>query len=468
MDARFRFILSCSIVIIALCGAERSPAPVVYAAEGQPNMLEIVGTAINGGEQANVTQPQLVQSIYHTILSLPSQAAQKICPLYVTAHYQLTFLHGASSLLNANVLQGGCSTVSLGQDDLRATDMTFWSLLDLTHALKKPTAIISAPDGLGPVDLRSAYALPATATGNGQTVAIVDANDDPLAEADMATYRSTFGLAACTSSNGCFRKVDQNGGTKYPQADAGWAQEIALDLDMVSAICPLCHILLVEANSASFDNLGTAVNTAVRLGATEVSNSYGSREKLPDATTMAHYYDHPGVIITASAGDNGYGVQLPAAFKGVVAVGGTTLSRATNARGWTESAWGASGSGCSQYISKPAWQTDSACHFRTVADTSAVADPDTGVAVYNTYQSYEDGWSVNGGTSASSPMIASIYALAGNAAKINGAYLYTHTADLNDITDGNNGTCLLTYLCTADHGYDGPTGLGTPNGIGAF
>ncbi len=238
-------------------------------------------------------------------------------------------------------------------------------------------------------------------------VAIVDSNDDPNAEADLGVYRSTFHLSACTTANGCFRKVDQHGTKHYPDPDPGWAPEIALDLDMVSAICPACHILLVEADSASFDNLGTAVNTAVRLGATVVSNSYGSRENLSDATTMAHYYDHPGVVITASSGDNGYGVQLPAAFKGVVAVGGTTLSRAKNARGWTESAWGGSGSGCSQYISKPTWQTGTLCQNRSVADIAAVADPDTGVAIYNSYESYDTNWSVSGGTSAASPIIAS-------------------------------------------------------------
>ena len=470
MDTRFRF-MRLLVIAVALYGANGLFSPAVFAAaQEQPNMLEIVGTAVKGGVQANITQPQLVRSIYSAVLSLPEEEAQKICPLYVTAQYQLTFLHGASSLLSANVQQGGCLRVSLGQDDLRAGDPAFWSLLGQTHVFKNARSAVNAPDGLTPNDLQSAYALPALATGKGQMVAIVDANDDPLAESDLAVYRSTFGLSACSSANGCFRKVDQSGGVKYPQADAGWAGEIALDLDMVSAICSGCHILLVEANSASFDDLGTAVNTAVRLGATVVSNSYGSREKLPDATTMAHYYDHPGVVITASSGDSGYRVQLPAAFKGVIAVGGTTLSRASNARGWTESAWGAAGSGCSQYISKPAWQSDSKCQHKTVADISAVADPDTGVAVYNTYESYEDGWSVNGGTSASSPIIASIYALAGNAAKIDGAYLYSHTIDLNDVTDGNNGTCQADYLyfCTAGNGYDGPTGLGTPKGIDAF
>jgi subtilase family serine protease len=237
---------------------------------------------------------------------------------------------------------------------------------------------------------------------------------------------------------------------------------------MVSAIAPNSHILLVEANSTAFDDLGRSVDTAVRLGAMEVSNSYGGKETAADASSMAHYYNHPGVVITASAGDSGYGVQLPAAYNTVIAVGGTTLSHANNARGWAESAWGGTGSGCSQYISKPAWQKDSGCQNRTVADVSAVADPDTGVAVYDTYENYGSNWAVYGGTSASAPIIAGVYALAGNVAHVNGAYLYSHAANLNDVTTGSNGTSQPAYLSKAGKGFDGPTGLGTPNGIGAF
>jgi subtilase family serine protease len=465
MNARSAFVLL-FVLTIALCGANAWPSPASAAANEQPNMLEIVGTTGNGGEQANVALPQLVRSIYHAILSLPEQEAQKICPMYVTAQYQLTFLHGASSLLRANVKQGGCMTVALSQDDIRSADPHFLALLGRTHALKKAHSSPRAPDGFGPNDLQNAYTLPSTTAGKGQTVAIVDANDDPNAGADLAVYRSTFHLPACTG--GCFRKVNQHGGTTLPDADPGWAAEISLDLDMVSAICPNCHILLVEADSASFNNLGTAVETAIRLGATVISNSYGSREKLADATTMAHYYNHPGVILTASSGDNGYGVQLPAAFENVIAVGGTTLGRTSNTRGWSESAWGGSGSGCSQFISKPAWQQDTQCQYKMVADVSAVADPDTGVAIYNSYQSYGENWSVSGGTSASSPIIAGVYALAGNATKVDGAYLYSHATSLNDITNGNNGACQFDLQCMAVKGDDGPTGLGTPNGIDAF
>ncbi|MFI0719198.1 putative Ig domain-containing protein [Streptomyces sp. NPDC021224] len=331
----------------------------------------------------------------------------------------------------------------------------------------------ATPSGYGPTDLQSAYALPSSA-GSGATVAIVDAQDDPNAEADLATYRSQYGLPACTTANGCFKKVNQTGGTSYPTADSGWAGEISLDLDMVSAVCPQCHILLVEATSASMANLGTAVNEAVSLGAKYVSNSYGGGESSSDTSYDSSYFNHPGVAITVSSGDEGYGAEYPAASKYVTAVGGTALNRASGtSRGWTESVWNTSstegtGSGCSSYDAKPTWQTDSGCSKRTVADVSAVADPATGLAVYDSYQA--SGWQVYGGTSASSPIIASVYALAGTPASgtTPASYPYSHTGALNDVTSGSNGSCGGSYLCTATTGYDGPTGLGTPNGTSAF
>ena len=328
----------------------------------------------------------------------------------------------------------------------------------------------TTPSGYGPSSLQSAYKLPSSTAGAGQVVAIVDAYDDPRAEADMATYRNTYGLPACTTANGCFRKVGQSGTATLPTADGGWAQEISLDLDMVSATCPLCKVLLVEATSPSLANLGTAVNTAARLGANAISNSYGGSESSSDPTYDTKYYNHPGVMITASSGDGGYGVEYPAASKYVTAVGGTSLTTSTNSRGWTESAWSGAGSGCSAYDAKPAWQTDTGCGKRTVADVSAVADPSTGVAVYDSY-AYQgtSGWLVFGGTSASAPIIASVYALAGNAASLNyGSYPYSHTSSLNAVTSGSNGSCGGSYLCTAGPGYDGPTGLGTPNGTSGF
>jgi hypothetical protein len=330
----------------------------------------------------------------------------------------------------------------------------------------------ATPSGYGPTDLQSAYALPSA--GSGQTVALVDAQDDPNAEKDLGTYRTQYGLPACTTANGCFKKVNQTGGTSYPTADSGWAGEISLDLDMVSAVCPQCHILLVEATSANMDDLGTAVNEAVTLGAKYVSNSYGGSEDSSDTTADSEYFNHPGVAITVSSGDEGYGAEYPAASKYVTAVGGTALTRSSGTtRGWTESVWNTSssegtGSGCSAYDAKPTWQTDTGCTKRTIADVSAVADPATGLAVYDSYGA--SGWQVYGGTSASSPIIASVYALAGApaAGTTPASYPYSHTGSLNDVTTGSNGSCSGSYLCTAKAGYDGPTGLGTPNGTAAF
>jgi len=326
----------------------------------------------------------------------------------------------------------------------------------------------ATPSGYGPADLQSAYALPSSGAGSGQTVAIVDAQDDPNAETDLATYRSQFGLSSCTTANGCFRKVNQSGGTSFPSPDMGWAEEISLDLDMVSAICPNCHILLVEATSATISNLGTAVNTAVSLGAKYVSNSYGGSESTSDPSTDSSFFNHPGVAVTVSSGDSGFGVEYPAASQYVTAVGGSSLSRASNSRGWSETAWNGAGAGCSADDAKPSWQHDTGCSRRTVADVSAVADPNTGVAVYDTYQT--TGWQVFGGTSVASPVISSVYALAGApaAGTYPASYPYAHTSALNDVTSGSDGSCSPSYLCTAGPGYDGPTGLGTPNGVTAF
>ena len=340
------------------------------------------------------------------------------------------------------------------------------------HALIRVDGVTpnaSSPSGYNPADLQSAYNLPSATAGSGQTVAIVDAYDDPSAESDLGVYRSQFGLSACTTANGCFRKVNQSGGTKYPKANGGWAQEISLDLDMVSAVCPNCHILLVEASSNSFANLSAAVDEAAALGANAISNSYGGGEYSNEVSDQSHY-NHPGAAVTASSGDSGYGVQFPAASQFVTAVGGTSLSRDGSARGWGETAWSGAGSGCSAYIAKPSWQTDAGCARRTVADVSADADPNTGVSVYDSFAYRgQSGWLVFGGTSVASPIIASVYALAGNAATVNyGSYPYSHVSALFDVISGSNGSCGGSYLCTAGPGYDGPTGLGTPNGSAGF
>jgi subtilase family serine protease len=333
-----------------------------------------------------------------------------------------------------------------------------------------PLATTGYQYGYNPGDLRAAYLLPASG-GAGHTIAIVDAFDDPKAEADLNAYRSRFGLGPCTTANRCFRKVNQTGGTSYPAADVNWAQEISLDLDMAAAICPSCKILLVEATTPSFTAFGTAVNTAVRLGATEVSNSYGSNQELSNETTYDTYYNHPGVMITASSGDAGYDqFGFPAASRYVTAVGGTRLYRSSASRGWSESVWSGGGSGCSRYETKPSWQMDTGCAKRMVADIAAVADPSTGVAVYDSYGSSGGAnWYVVGGTSASAPIIAGVYALAGNGRSLTyGSYPYSHRSSLYDPTSGHNGSCSPAYFCTARSGYDGPTGVGTPKGTGAF
>ncbi|KDN78556.1 peptidase S8 [Streptomyces olindensis] len=346
------------------------------------------------------------------------------------------------------------------------------------HGISAKAADATSPSGYGPADLRAAYGLTSASANNGtgRTIAIVDAYDDPNAESDLAAYRSHYGLPACTTANGCFKKVGQTGSTtSLPAPNSGWAAEISLDLDMAGAVCPNCHITLVEAKSATMTNLGTAVNEAVALGAKYVSNSYGGGESSADATYDSTYFNHPGVAITVSAGDAGYGAEYPAASRYVTSVGGTSLTASSTTRGWTESVWSTSstegtGSGCSAYDSKPAWQTDTGCARRTIADVSAVADPATGVSVYDTYGADGQGWATYGGTSASAPIIASVYALAGtpSSGSYPAAFPYANTSALNDVTSGSNGTCATSYFCTARTGYDGPTGWGTPQGLGAF
>ena len=335
----------------------------------------------------------------------------------------------------------------------------------LTPGTVRANAVIADNGAYDPAYLQSAYNAPSATNGSGQTVAIVDAFDAPNAESDLAMYRSQFGLPACTAANGCFAKIDQNGGTTYPPINTAWEQEISLDLDMVSAICPNCHILLVEATNAAFANLGAAVNKAVALGANVVSNSYGGAEWSGEALADVAYYNHPGVAIVASTGDNGFEVNYPAASPAVVAVGGTSLFQATNTgtRNATETVWDGAGSGCSAFETKPVWQTDTGCTRRTVADVAAVADPNTGVWAYN------GGWSVFGGTSVAAPIVSALYALAENAASSHqlAAYPYAHPEALNDVVSGSNGSCG-TYLCTGVAGYDGPSGLGTPNTAAAF
>jgi subtilase family serine protease len=334
---------------------------------------------------------------------------------------------------------------------------------DVQPMSRSHVASPAAIQGYSPADLKAAYAIP-TELGAGATVAIVDAFDNPNAEADLAVYRNTWGLPPCGSGDGCFRKVNQDGDTgSLPSTDSGWASEISLDLQMVSAACPRCKILLVEADDTDYDNLGAAENYAATQGVAAISNSYGGTE-FPDGVSQARrYFDHPGIAVLAASGDDGFRVEFPAAAPGVIAVGGTRLDRAANGRGWTESAWIDAGSGCSPFRPKPAWQHDPGCHSRTVTDVAAVADPNTGPAVYD---SFSGGWTVIAGTSASTPILAGMYALAGNPyPSAQPLYDTANAAGLNDVTTGQTDDCDTAYLCQAMPGYDGPTGMGTPNGL---
>jgi hypothetical protein len=354
----------------------------------------------------------------------------------------------------------------------------------------RPGAIPGA--GYGPSQLQSAYGLTAASAsdGSGTTVAVVDAYNDPAAARDLGKYRSAARLPALKP--GQFTTYNQNGETSPlpPRSPAGddWTQEESLDLDMVSAICPRCTIDLVEARDDGGDGLLAAERTAATtLGAKYISNSWYALETSSDTTYDSKYFGVPGVVYTAAAGDDGYGVVYPAASPHVVSVGGTTLSPAANARGWTESVWDTNstegtGSGCSGYEPQPSWQASlpiitAACSHRVNNDVAADANPNTGVAIYDTANG-NGGWEEVGGTSESSPIIAAVFALAGNDGDggNNAAdSIYTHTADLYEVTASSNGTCTPpaadSVLCTATGAagtYNGPTGWGTPDGLTAF
>jgi len=337
------------------------------------------------------------------------------------------------------------------------------------HNIMAASSSQPAATALGPADLQSAYHLPAL--GAGQTVAIVDANGDSKAESDLAAFRAQYGLPPCTGADDCFRKVDQAGGTNYPADDPGWGLETSLDLDAVSAACPKCNILLVEGNSPSVSDLAAAVDEAVALGAKFVSNSYGAPDGSGDSYNAS--YTHSGVAIVASSGDTGNIVEWPSGLPVVTAVGGTRLTKDTAvSRGWDESAWDSGGSGCSATEAQPDFQAglSTGCSMRAVADISADGDPASGLATYDTLG--ENGWLQVGGTSLAAPLITAMYAMAGT--PVSGSYPVSYAyhdkdpaADLFDVTQGSNGSCG-TVLCTAGPGWDGPTGLGTPDGLGAL
>jgi subtilase family serine protease len=324
------------------------------------------------------------------------------------------------------------------------------------------------PAGYGPRDLLKAYGITASANGGGRIVALVESGDAPTLDNDLSVYRAQFGLPPCSIANGCLRKIAQDGSANLPANDPNWAGETQLDADMVSAMCPSCRILVVEASNEGV-GLDIAENAAAQSGAFAISNSWGGAENSSEAS----YFNHPGIVITASSGDNGYrgGPQSPSDYSTVIAVGGTTLQPADNARGWSESIWSETSGGCSAVIAKPAWQTDSGCSMRTVSDISFDADPATGVAMYdgnkNDAGSGPVGWRVAGGTSVGAPAIAALFTLA-NISVSDASQLYATSSALNDIVSGSTGTCSVANLCNGAVGYSAPGGNGTPNGLSSL
>ena len=350
----------------------------------------------------------------------------------------------------------------------------------------------TVPGGLTPASLHAAYGLPSeTAASATQTIALVDAYNDPTAEADLAVFDKQFGLPTCTTANGCFRKLNQNGKpTPLPAKQGEWATEISLDVQMAHAICQNCHIMLVESSNETWGSLGAAVNAAVAAGATEVSNSYGGPEGAGYESLNAPYYVHPGVVVTVASGDCGYfnqscggtaAADFPAASPNVIAVGGTTLTLSGGT--WGSTVWSKGGSGCSHIFTAPLWQSTAEAFSatgcgsgRAVADVAAVGDPYTGVDVYDSTPSgsgASTGWGVWGGTSAASPIVAAEFGLADGARAIGypAATLFSHIGEsgaLYDVTSGSNGSCAGATVCKASSGYDAPTGVGSPVGLSAF
>jgi hypothetical protein len=342
-----------------------------------------------------------------------------------------------------------------------------WSCLarvrtDTTNHIKP----FAAPSGLGPADLASAYKLdPAKAPT--ATIAIVDAFHYANAESDLKTYRSQFGLPPCTVANGCLKIVNQNGVTGAPPSPSpagdDWSVEAALDLDMASAACPSCKLVLVEAQDDQGNGLFVSQNAAAAMtGVVAISDSWGGPSDGTDVSLDSQFFNHPGIAIFVATGDNGNTAAMPdfpSTSAHVIGVGGTSLVKSTNSRGWTEGAWSGAGSSCSTLIAKPSFQIQTACPKRAASDVSAVADPNTGLAVFN---AANGGWITVGGTSAASPFVAGVFARYGIISN-DASFAYQHAAQFFDVTTGKNGTCGGA-MCNAGAGWDGPTGIGTPNG----
>jgi hypothetical protein len=328
----------------------------------------------------------------------------------------------------------------------------------------------STPQGLGPADLAYAYNLNARQTAT-KTIAIVVAFNYPNAESDLATYRNEFGLPPCTKASGCLQILNQDGATSpLPGQQRGdWMIEAALDLDMASAACPSCKLILFEANDNVGNGLFVAQNAAAAIpGVVSISNSWGAASDGTDATLDSEFFTHTAAINTfVASGDSGFtdsAPDYPSTSGKVISVGGTSLFRAAVARGWIETAWSGAGSSCSNVLTKPSFQSvvpAAACGMRAAADVAAVADPLMGLAVYN---ADAGGWIVVGGTSAASPFVAGVFARYSiSGASHDARYAYGHTSEFFDIIFGSNGSCNSS-LCIATPGWDGPTGVGTPNG----
>ncbi len=437
---RFSSFASLSFVIaLAACSS-------TGAMSSLPSVGNAAPPAATGTEEPAPTSVETPES---ELTSQPNEPQSKA----VIAQSKAAIAHPSAAQLGLWPRAGRAARVcaAVGSGYARCQS---WVRTDVKGLVRKNT-----PSGYAPSDLQTAYGLTSfsTSNGQGQTVAIVDAYVDPNAAKDLAVYRAQYGLPACTGSKGCF--TTKAFGSK---ADAGWAEEESLDVDMVSAICPNCKILLVEAASNSLAALVTAEKYATSH-ANYVSNSWSGNEGTQKYDAS---FNVSGIAITAATGDNGHNAtaQWPAILPSVMAVGGTTLTK-INPR--TESAWSGAGSGCSKVYAKPSFQNglSTGCSLRAQADTSADANPNTGVAVYDTYR--QSGWLVFGGTSVATPIIASVYALAGTGANNNNTYLYGHASSLNDVSSGSDGSCGAP-MCTSGKGWDGPTGLGTPNGIDAF
>lgn len=347
-----------------------------------------------------------------------------------------------------------------------------------------PNAPLAAIDGYFPNDLQQIYKIDdqSETKGAAQTIAIVTAWDNDDLESDLNVYRNRFGLGPCTVSGGCL--TISAGHNVKPPKDHNWSIEADLDVEMASAICPNCNLLVVEAKSSKIQDLADAVDTAAASGATVISNSWSLPES-PGAFKYESHFNHPGIPVTTGAGDGGFGVGFPAASTYVTAVGGTTVKIYEHTKQGDVvvphypmkndkpaaatvdvSVWSNTGSGCSAYASKPKWQKDKGCAMRTSNDLGIVGDPATGVAAFSTGAG---GWVVLGGTSIGAPVTAALYILGGHTSEVNDASrLYNHPGSFTDVLTGSNGTCSPAYLCNGSKDYDAPAGLGSPKDLAAF